>query len=131
MKRLERLQLFPWYLWLIGSYPIWYLYVQNIAQIDPGTVTPIWAVTMLIISAAFFLLRILLKNDTKAAIIVGMVTVGFFTYGHVYNVLSDHVANLPSHTFLIAVYSAIVLVLTGMALRSHERVRGWTGSLNV
>ena len=74
---------------LVALFPILIVYSQNVGRVDVEEL--ILPVILLVIFAISFYygLKFILKNPFKASIIVTLVLIFLFSYGHVYYLLND------------------------------------------
>lgn len=75
--------------WFIGLFPVLFLYANNINQVAfSETLLPI-GLALLMTGLMLLPARFVLKNDQKAAIIVSIFLILCFSYGHVYQIISN------------------------------------------
>ena len=74
---------------LVGIFPILINYSQNIGRVDlEDLILPMSLVTIFTVGF-YYILKIILKNPFKSALIVTLVLIFLFSYGHVYYLLND------------------------------------------
>jgi len=95
---------------LFSFFPTFYVYSQNIHVLIPTELL----LPLLVISGGtivgFFILEKILKNKIKAALIITLFLVLFFSYGHIYNILNDISSenfDLGKHRYLLIPFSVI------------------------
>jgi hypothetical protein len=80
---------FPFYPFLFGIYPVLALTAYNISQIDLSLTYRSFIVSVLAEVFLFGLLWFILRNLFRTAFLVFLTMGLFFTYGHVYNLLTS------------------------------------------
>lgn len=83
-RRLDKLFANPIYVWLLGLYPIVYLYSENLGLVIDHEVVTVTGGVLGIVTLAFFCVNLLLRNRFRAASLVGIAVVFFSLSGHVY-----------------------------------------------
>ena len=74
---------------LVTVFPILIIYSQNIGRVNfEDLVLPI-ALMLIFSVGSYYILKIILKNPFKAALIVTITLILLFSYGHVYYLLND------------------------------------------
>jgi hypothetical protein len=81
--------LFPFYPFLFGIYPVLSLAAVNIAQIDLSLTYRLLVFSCILAAALFLILRLIIRDWKKAALLALFLLVLFFSYGHVYNFLKN------------------------------------------
>jgi hypothetical protein len=119
---------------LFAAFPVVYLWAHNLSQgvtfhdaLGPLAVTMSAALVLTVLGA------IALKDGRKAALIISILVVFFFSYGYIYSGLAgDRVAGVDvgRHTILLPVWSLLALGAIGLVLRARNLVR-LTSALNV
>ena len=80
-------QTFPIYSLLVGIYPVLALAAFNISQIDLSTTYRSLLLSAALALLLFGLLRLLLRDWSRAAFLSLLLLVLFYSYGHVYNLI--------------------------------------------
>ncbi len=127
-----------WHPFLLTAFPALSLFVHNLlpAQRLPVLLLPL-LLGLLLAGVVFFLLKKLLSNPYKAAIITTLISVFFFSYGHLYEffvassgsfaALSPHVKHiLPLAAGFLATAALVFLVI-----RTRKDLSPVNGFLNV
>jgi hypothetical protein len=124
----------PFYIILLGVYPVLFLWLNNYEKIH-GYVVP----RSLLISFGFSIITFLLtwliiRPVQKAGLITGIWLVLFFSYGHVFSLIDNTSLQgfiIGRHRFLIPLW--ILLGLTGsvFVLRSRSKFNNLTQSANI
>ena len=119
---------------LFSFFPTFYVYSQNIHILIPTELL----LPLLVISGGtvvgFFILGKILKNKIKAAIIITLFLVLFFSYGHVYNVLNDispENLDLGKHRYLLIPFSVIFVSGIVYFLKTKRKLDSATKITNV
>jgi hypothetical protein len=112
---------YPWYYFLFSFYPLLFLWVANISQLDAGVLIRPSLYTLIGSAALFGLLYLIFKNKNKAAITGLILLIAFFSYGRIYyatraikalNILNHHSILIP-----------IFIVLIGLSIWGALRLR--------
>jgi hypothetical protein len=102
LNRIDRSMLVPL---LFGLYPILFLFAENLGEIRIEAVIRSLLLAQAFVLLHFFSASLLLKSQTKAAILTCLAIAIFFSYGHVYELLrSFYLAGvlIGRHRFLIS-----------------------------
>ena len=109
---------------LFSLFPTLYVYSQNIHVLIPTELL----LPLLIISGGttvgFFILEKILKNKIKAAFILTIFLILFFSYGHIYNILNDispENFDLGKHRYLLIPFSIIFVSSIVYFLKSKRK----------
>lgn len=133
MKQLRALTTWPFYVWFFAAYPLLYIYARNIALVDTGDMLIMLAITLAAVTALCGVLWWLFKDVIKAAALTTLVSLTFFSYGHLYKVLDDALKNrlTISHTLAFPVAILALVVAAVLVIRSHQGIRSATVSINM
>ncbi len=119
---------------LFSFFPTLYVYSQNIHVLIPTELF----LPLLIISGGttvgFFILEKILKNKIKAAFILTIFLILFFSYGHIYNILNDispENFDLGKHRYLLIPFSIIFVSSIVYFLKSKRKLDNATKITNV
>ena len=129
---MSRIANWPLHPFLAAAYPVLALWAANVGQLVPvGDVLASLAVALGGTGAVLLLLRLLLRQPARAALVATLVVTLFFSYGYAWNgtrsVLPPELAN---HAVLLASWAAIALVGAAVAVR-WRRAPVLTAPLNV
>ncbi len=109
-KTLLQVIRYPFYLWLVGIYPIVYLYSENLGLvIDREVLTSLICITVAI-TIAFFLTDLFVRNKHKTAFTLGLCIVFFSLSGHVYGLAFER-DSLFVWTMMIVVAMVLLFAL--------------------
>ncbi len=113
---------FPFYPILVGVYPVLALAAYNIAQIDFSATFRSIVISLLLAAALFGILKLILRDGSRAAFLTTLLLLLFFTYGHVYSLLKA--APLGRHRLLLLIWAVLaalaVLISTRRSLNFHS-----------
>ena len=84
LKPLNKLFAFPFYVWLLGLYPILYLYSQNLGLVIDHEVVNVLGWVLTTTTVAFLGINSLLRDRFKTATLIGTAMLFFSLSGHVY-----------------------------------------------
>ena len=124
---------FPWYTLFLALYSPLALLAYNLGQVDISATIRSLLISLGITLVLLTLLNILLKDLQKAGLIVALITVLFFSYGHIY--LS--IKNFQIGGFLIGRHRYLAVFWLGLAgvgiwwILTKLRSTAFTGSLNL
>ena len=80
-------QTFPIHVVFLAIFPVIFLFSENMHEFVPTDIIVPLLIIMPISLIVFFILKLILKDSNKAALIVSIGLVLFFTYGHFYNII--------------------------------------------
>ena len=117
LKSLSRILQQPFYLWLLGIYPILHLYSVNLGLIIEHEVLASLAAMFVASTIAFFLTNLILGDRHKAAFLLSIASVCFSFSGHLYTQLFVS-KSLLVWTLMI---SALAILVMGLIYRTKKR----------
>ncbi len=85
LKDKSRILDFPFYLWLIGVFPILHLYSENLSLVIEHEVLAALAWILAATTIAFFIINFLLRNRYKSALLLSICSLFFSLSGHLYD----------------------------------------------
>tara|TARA_Y100000996_G_scaffold280387_1_gene221197 strand:- start:1960 stop:3570 length:1611 start_codon:yes stop_codon:yes gene_type:complete len=118
---------------LFSIYPIIFIFSQNIHLLP---VTEIFLPILTMISLTIFTLFILgkkIRNRNKIALVISLLVLVFFSYGHVYNILNDSElenSEISRHRYLLIPFSVIAILGTIFFLKSKKKFNNATTIAN-
>ena len=119
---------------LIALYPVFFVYSQNIHLIlIQGIIFPILIILGITISM-WIIIRSVLKNTRKSALLTSLFVFLFFSYGHIFNILesnSNQEYSFLIHTFLLIIYAAVVIFSTYYLVKTPTKLNNITTLANV
>lgn len=124
---------FPIYPILIGIFPVISLMAYNIWELEPATTLRSLVVCLLFAVVLWFALSLVMKNHHQAALFSTVISLLFFSYGHVY----DYFQNVSvlgmvigKHRFLLPLW-ALIFVSSGWLSIKLKNLDNITRLLNV
>ena len=119
---------------LIALYPVFFVYSQNIHLIlIQGIIFPVLIILAITI-VMWAIIKYVLKNTRKAALLTSLFVFLFFSYGHIFNILESNLAQEYSfliHTFLLITYTSIVIFSTYYLVKTPTKLNNITILANV
>ena len=119
---------------LIALYPVFFVYSQNIHLIlIQGIVFPLIIILGIAI-AIWAVIKAILKNARKSALLTSLYVFLFFSYGHIFNVIESNSTqeySILSHVFLLITYVFIVIFVTYYFVKTHRKLNSVTTIANV
>lgn len=113
---IDALRKFPLHPILFSAFPIVFLAAQNLGELDLGEAVAPLIISVLIGLVAFIVLRRVLRDGTRAGLLVSLVMLAFYLFGHAWNALSG--LRLPGVSeprllvaWLLATAVAVVVIL--------------------
>ena len=122
---LKRLFAAPWYPIVFSAYPVLALLAANIGWVKAGA-----SIRPLIISIGaacilFAFLSLLLRNQHRAAFLLTLWLALFFSYGHVYNILSKRYPEFDFSLWLLIAWAILGMGAIFWAWKSAPSASGW------
>ena len=118
----------------VALFPILIIFSQNIGKINlEELILPIILILSFSILVYYFL-RIFLKNSYKSAMIVTLILIISFSYGHVYILLLDISENgidIARNLYLIPLFTTVFVLGTYLIIRTKRILNNATTILNV
>jgi len=124
----------PIYPLLLGLYPVLALAAPNLAEAAPSLMYRSGLICLLLAVLLFGLLFLLLRDRFRAAALAALLLVLFFSYGHVYNLLTGaHIlkAVAQTHWILLAVWAVLAGMGGWLVLRKAASLAPLTPILNI
>ncbi len=119
----------PFYLWIIGLFPIFHLYLENYGLVIDREVIPLSAAALSATTAAYILTKSPIPDNHRRAFILAMWSLGFHLSGHIYEQWI-----MPfSLTVWTGAFISCLLILTRMLKRPRlgARYAQLTPTLNI
>ncbi len=124
----------PLHLFFIPAYFVLALLALNIEQVKPSAAYRSLVITILAAGLLWCLLRLVVGNWDKAAIITSFYLLLFFTYGHIYHLLepiSIMGVAVGRHRLLIPLWALIAISITWLLLTKLNKPSPIHGFLNL
>lgn len=103
----------PFHPFLIGFFPALSFLAHNIKEVEPGETVRVFVAILIGVNVLFLLLRILMRDKFRAAIMASIIAILFFSYGHIYG-LVKHASvmdiSIGRHRYLVVVYIALLIL---------------------
>ena len=120
--------------YLVGIFPILIIYSQNIGRVEiTELLLPVIIIVGLTIGLYYFL-KLILKNENKSAIIVTLILIMLFSYGHIYYLLSDVMIDefdIGQNRYLIPAFGLVLGISIFFIIRARRVFDNATSILNV
>jgi len=130
-KHLIRFIHAPWYFITFAAYPVLALLSLNISQVRyTAGIRPL-AISVVAAVALFLLFRLVYRDWQRAAFATSALTILFYTYGHVFNVIEKKwtIPSLPA--WLGGLWLILLALLLAWAGRRRTQVQGAALTLNI
>ena len=130
MNRLKRLPLHPI---LFTIYPILALLATNIVEVEIKIVTRPLLISLAGTVIVLLIVRLVLKDWRKAALVTTLLLVLFFSYGHLYQLLRSIPSvgmDIGRHRYLIVVYLTVFAIGLWLILKKMGDISKITQALN-
>jgi hypothetical protein len=111
------------YPYLLAYYPVFALRNHNIIYVDLSTILR----SLILVTAGTTVIAVItylfVRNLVKFGIIVSVIIMMFFSYGHLYIQIEDSIGNPIQHRYLLGVEILILLVVTVFILKKDQVAR--------
>jgi hypothetical protein len=129
-KNLIRIFSAPWYFFTAAAYPVLALLYHNISQVRyTAGIRPL-IVSIAAASFLFLLFRLIYRDWHRAAFATALLTVLFFTYGHVFNLL-QHKWDIDLPAWQGGLWLALAILALIWAGRPRMRFQNAALALNI
>ena len=119
---------------LIALFPVFLVYYQNIhLLLLDGLILPILFILSIAI-ALWYVIKIILKNTIKSALLSSFYTFLFFSYGHIFIIIQSNLAAeffISVHVILLVSYTVFVVIGTYYVVKTNRRLNNLTTIANV
>lgn len=119
---------------LFAAYPILALLAWNLGELQPLAGLRALGLTLAIVGLVWWGLSYLLRDGAKGAVLTSLLTVLFFSYGHVYQVVEGASLGgieIGRHRVLLVVWAAVLAGVTIWLVRWRSPLTGLTRFLNL
>ena len=119
---------------LISIFPILILYSQNIGRINTADLVLPLILSIVFSISLYYIVKIILKNSNKSAIIVSIILIILFSYGHIYYLLNDLTIDgfdIGRNRFLIPIFGISLGIGIFGIVKSKRIFDNATSILNV
>jgi len=128
-------KMFVIHTFLLGLFPILFLYSYNIAELPFTEILLPSAIVLGFTAVAFTLLWLILKRDgKKSGIITSCFLVLFFSYGRVYDVIQGASIGtfiIGRHRYLMILWAILFILALYFTIRTRKDLRNFTNILNI
>jgi hypothetical protein len=131
MVLVKRLVIHPF---LLAVYPILMLVAYNIQSVTTWMIYRPIVVSIILSGLLFGVLWLALRNAQKAGLLVTILELLFFSYGHVYGLLQNTggiALSIGRHSILASVWLLIFVVGAVLILRTRRNLLNLTQTLNI
>ena len=116
---------FPLYPFLFACFSVLFLYSQNAAEVPLSVIISPLAVVLTITLVFFLILKYVFSNSRKAALVVLVLLVYIFSYGHI-------LGNIPiNETLSVTLWSLVFLFILFLVIRLKKDLSKITIVLNI
>ena len=125
---------FPLHPLALAAYPVLALLAFNIEEVEPAVVLRPLLICLVAGVLLLGLLRLLLKDWSRAGLVSSFLLLIFFSYGHVYGLLEKTPLfglNLGRHRYLVVLYAVVLVIGLWLLLRRVKHPRSATRPLNI
>ncbi|HEY2981516.1 MAG TPA: sulfatase-like hydrolase/transferase [Anaerolineales bacterium] len=121
----------PFYPLVLSTYPVLYLLSVNVGQVDPAAGLRPLLISLLLCSVLFLVLRLLLRDWHRAAFLCTLWLALFFSYGHVYNLLSARYPDVDLRPYMLGAVALLAVLAAVWTTRPRLSFVSSAASLNV
>jgi hypothetical protein len=125
---------FPFYPILFGLFPVLALTAHNVSQIDLSAAYRSFLLTLAMALVLFGILRLVLRDWTRAAMLSLCLLVLFFSYGQIYTLLKNTmIFGIPiaRHRILVVVWAGLAALAAWISTRKTIDFSSATLALNI
>lgn len=134
MKTLKNFIQIPFHPQLLGLYPVLALYAWNQGETGFDAAVRLVLVCLVIAVVLFALLRLVLRDWLKAALLTSLILVLFYSYGQVYaEIKSAEVLGviIGRHRYLAGLWGILLIGLGWLILKPRQNLANVTRSINL
>jgi hypothetical protein len=131
VEKLNKWFSIPWYFLTFSAYPVLALLATNVGQVK---VTSGWrplVISILLSGLLFLLLRWILKDIYRAAFLTTLWMALFFSYGHIYLMLTEKWEKIKFDPYLLVAWLLLAVLFYIWAARPRFTFRAAVLALNV
>ena len=121
------------YPFLFGLYPVLALIAHNIGEMSLTAGLRALSLSFLITFLLYLVLYFLIENSSKAALLVALVVLIIFSYGHLLNLLRETTVlnfSLGRHRTLVPLYTGIFIIIAAIIQKTKRDLSTLTKFLN-
>ena len=119
---------------LFAIYPILFLFSHNIEQVSYFQILLPSAIVLGITLLLSFLAKSIFRDSKKIAIIISVLIILFFSYGHIYDLIIDKYIfsiELGRHRYLLLAWGLIFTYTTYFIIRIRRNLNNFTRIINI
>ncbi len=131
IKKLKEWFSIPWYFLVLGAYPVLALLATNVGQVKAGSGWRPLVLSVLLSGLLFMLLRWFIKDVYRAAFLTTLWMALFFSYGHIYMMLTEKWEKINFTPYLLAAWLVLAVLFYFWATRPRFTFRDAVLALNV
>ena len=119
---------------LVAIFPVLIIYSQNIGRVE---IEQLFLPIILAIGLAFglyYFFKLIIKNENKSAIIVTLILIILFSYGHIYYLLNDVTLDefdIGKNRYLIPVFGLVLSISIFFTIKTKKALNNATSIVNV
>jgi hypothetical protein len=124
----------PFYVLLFAIHPSLALLSGNIREVEASVIVRPALASLLLALVVFAGFRLLLRDTDKAALATTLLSILFYSYGHLYQLLRSTAglgAALGRHRYLAPLYLIVLVVGLWLITRRLTSALNWTPALNL
>ncbi|KKR03998.1 MAG: hypothetical protein UT30_C0014G0006 [Candidatus Uhrbacteria bacterium GW2011_GWF2_39_13] len=128
------LKKYPFHSFLIGLFPVIFLFAENVGQTDCADVLLPLVVMELVVGVLLLVVYLILKNWAASGIYVSMLAVWFCSYGCFYNISIGLTLNnvvLGRERWLLPIWGLLFVFGLVCLIKFHRRIPDFNKALNV
>jgi hypothetical protein len=126
-------QTFPIHVIFLAIFPVIFLFSENMHEFVPTDIIIPLLIIIPISLIVFFILKLILKDSNKAALIVSIGLVLFFTYGHFYNIIKGFTIldeDIGRHRYIIIPFILGIIIPIYFIIKSKINFKNITKIVN-
>jgi hypothetical protein len=108
-RKLGRWLSTPWYPLVVGVYPVLALLAANVGEVKVEAGWRVLLICLCLAGSLFYLLRLLLKDPRRAAFVSALWLVLFYSYGHVFILLTDKLQDVDFQGSLLIAWFVLAV----------------------
>ena len=119
---------------LVAIFPVLIIYSQNIGRVEVEQLLLPIILAVGLATGLYYFFKLIIKNENKSAIIVTLIFIIFFSYGHIYYLLNDVTINefdIGKTRYLIPAFGLLLGIGIFFIIRIKTVLDNATSILNV
>ena len=127
-------QTFPIHVIFLAIFPVIFLFSENMHELVPTDIIIPLLIIIPISLTVFYVLKLIFKDSNKAALIVSMGLILFFTYGHFYNIFKGFTIfeeDIGRHRYIIIPFVLSFVIPIFFIIKSKIDFKNITKIVNV